>query len=332
MDTKRVLRKLLNAVFVFTITTLTTLTITLPHAHALTNLEKDPLRQKVSASEEFTTETHICGDGHIDLGPRIIDGKWQLAIRDDSKETPLWSLPENTVFTVSDKALLTAPDSGDYAFTGATSGSAVHVIPQTQIPSVPWLGWNTQSPEVIDTIEGGVTLRFLGAQGPGKVTVYLEAGNLSKPTVLFESTKPQAQDVWVEPNTHTHANWVFTRPGIYLINMEAKAKSNDGQELTSTHILRFAIGDQADPAAALAATWNGQQNLKPTDDSNTHQTNSKENPVFGGIGIWGFIFGGAILVAVQLWRAKRAKEQRQQVINHRKAQNSVTEPTNPGNK
>jgi surface-anchored protein len=72
--------------------------------------------------------------------------------------------------------------------------------------------------------------------------------------VLWDSTKDDRQDIWVDVNTHTHANWVFTEPGVYLVQAEVKADLVDGRTVTDRHTLRFAIGDTTSADAAFAAT------------------------------------------------------------------------------
>ncbi|HWL43753.1 MAG TPA: choice-of-anchor M domain-containing protein, partial [Ilumatobacter sp.] len=154
-----------------------------------------------------------------------------------------------------DAATQTVPDDPTYAFLGVEPGTDVHVVPQVQNPDVVWVGWNTQEPNVMAVIDRGVTLTLLGVQGPGSMTVYLQAGNLSAPDVLWQSTRAEAQPLWVEVNTHTHANWVFTEPGIYLVQVEASADLIDGQHVAAVSTLRFAVGDAASADEARQATF-----------------------------------------------------------------------------
>jgi len=63
--------------------------------------------------------------------------------------------------------------------------------------------------------------------------------------VLWSSTKSEPQKLWVEKNTHTHANWVFTAPGEYLLKVTASAELSDGSTVSDTRYLKFAVGDSA---------------------------------------------------------------------------------------
>jgi surface-anchored protein len=168
------------------------------------------------------------------------------------------------------------PDDPAYAFVGAKPGAPVWVIPQTQDPQVVWLGWNTQDPEVMRTIDRGTTLSLTGVQGPGAVTVYLHSGNFGQPQVLWDSRTTTAQPVWVDVNTHTHANWIFSKPGVYLLQMQAQADLMDGRKVSDTQLIRVAVGTATSPGQALAATWNGPS-ASPT-------STASPTPTGGGAG------------------------------------------------
>ncbi|MDR1512677.1 MAG: choice-of-anchor M domain-containing protein [Propionibacteriaceae bacterium] len=200
--------------------------------------------------------------GHIDLGPKYDDGTWRFLIHDDvakadADATSVWRHPDETVFHVLDPAKLTVPDDPAYEFLGAEPGADVWVVPQTQNPEVVWLGWNTQDPEVMETIDRGVTLSLVGVQGPGVMTTYLQSGSFGEPQLLWDSRQAGGQPIWVDVNTHTHANWVFTEPGVYLVELTAEADLIDGTHASDTQRFRFAVGTSTAPEDAFAAVWDG---------------------------------------------------------------------------
>jgi surface-anchored protein len=128
----------------------------------------------------------------------------------------------------------------------------VWVVPQTENPGVVWLGWNTQDPAVMERIDRGVRLRLLGADGPGKLSVYLQSGDLSGPEVLWESDAEVTDPLWVDVNTHTHANWVFSAPGVYVVRLEATADLLDGSKVSDVADVRVAVGDATQIGEAAA--------------------------------------------------------------------------------
>lgn len=210
--------------------------------------------QTIDSGQAVATDQKALTAGHVDLGPKFLDSAWTLMVHDDSADPSVWRDLDRTVFQISDKAKLPVPDDPAYAFIG-TPGSQVYVVPQVQNPDVPWVGWNTQDSEVMETIDAGVTLTLSGVDGPGALFVYLQAGNFGDADVLWDSTKEERQDIWVDVNTHTHANWVFTQPGVYLVQVEATADLVDGRTVSSTRTLRFAVGDATNVDDAYTASF-----------------------------------------------------------------------------
>lgn len=195
------------------------------------------------------------GAGHVDVGPVVQEGKLRFMARDDTGTKPLWRAFDQTVLRVNDGALQTVPAAKEYAFLGETQGTQAHVIEQNQRSGVLWLGWNTMAPSLLGTNTRGVTYTLSGLQGPGDMTVFLQSGTFGEPSVLWTSTKRSEQPVWVDANTHTHANWVFTKPGVYLVRMQLAATLPDGRVLRDSQVMRFAIGDGASAEEALRARF-----------------------------------------------------------------------------
>lgn len=234
-------------------------------ARAETPPPEDPnLQQSLAPNQPIVRGEQILQTGHVDMGPKYDDGQWRFLVHDDAARadadaTSVWRYPEDTVMRVLDEGKLTVPDDPAYEFLGAEPGSSVWVVPQTQNTDVVWLGWNTQDPDVMKAIDRGVTLSLTGVQGPGTVTVYLQSGSFGEPQVLWDSRKPETQPIWVDVNTHTHANWVFTEPGVYLLRLTATADLVDGGEVSDTQLIRFAVGTGTPTGDALAATWTGPE-------------------------------------------------------------------------
>ena len=216
--------------------------------------EQKALQQTLSPEQPVGTGRTEISSGHVDMGPRFTDGKFQLMIHDDHAATPIWRSVDDVLYRGSDAALRQVPDDDRYSFVGAQPGEQVYVIPQTETKGVVWPGWTTQDPGLVQKTPRGVTLTLEQVQGPGQFTLYLENGNFSKPQVLWDSSKHEPQDIWVEKNTHTHANWVFTKPGAYLLKVTARAELADGSVVSDTRFMKFAIGDSvtADEVYALA--------------------------------------------------------------------------------
>ena len=212
----------------------------------------DPdLAQSVSAHEEWRGEASEISVGHVDLGPRLIDGQWRAGLRHDAETGAVWRDPNQTVLRVGDAAIMTAPDSADYPFLADVAGKPVYVVPQTQNPSVVWLGWNTQDPAVTATIDRGLTMRVGPVSGPGRAWLFLQSGTFGKPLLLADSGAAPG-DVWIDSGTHVHANWAFSAPGTYTATVTFLGTTTTGEAVSASTTLRFAVGDAASASEALA--------------------------------------------------------------------------------
>ena len=210
------------------------------------------LTQTLSAEQPVASGRTEISAGHVDMGPRFNNGKFELMLHDDHGESPVWRSLDEVIYRGSDKAILEVPNDPRYSFVGAPAGSKVYVIPQTETKGVIWPGWNTQDPQLVSKLNRGVNLTLEQVSGPGTFSLYLENGNFSAPQVLWSSTKSEPQKLWVEKNTHTHANWVFTAPGEYLLKVTASAELSDGSTVSDTRYLKFAVGDSASADALYA--------------------------------------------------------------------------------
>ncbi len=218
------------------------------------------LAQVVSADEEVAapgTEATI-DHGHVDLGLLLVDGQAQFLARDDSAASPVWRDPADVVFDVGDNAQLTLPEDKAFSFVGAEPGSQVWVVPQTEQADVPWLGWNTQAPSLTDNVDRGLTMEFLGHQGPGEFSLFLQNGGFEEPQLLWSTATGATDGFWVDLGTHTHANWVFSEPGIHQVRVRMSgqgAGESAGSDVAAEATLTFAVGAGTDVAQAHAAQW-----------------------------------------------------------------------------
>lgn len=270
------------------------------------------LVQTVKDNEPIDLQTAVAiSHGHVDIGPRILDGKWQLIARDDSVNPSTWRSLDKIVFKMSNKSIQKLPEGEQYSFTGAKAGEKVWVIPQVEKKGVPWLGWSTQSPKVVEQVNGQVKITFEGHQGPGILTVFTQDGNFSAPRLLWDSQKKTAQAINVDTNTHTHVNWVFTKPGIHLVRISMSATLKDGQEVSDSRVLRFAVGDKADSQKALQTVWKGNKpDTKVVDqDTSMPGTDSVNIVMYVAIAILIFAFLILIVAIVTIRRNLREKAQ-----------------------
>jgi putative ABC transporter-associated repeat protein len=206
---------------------------------------------EVVEDEPFGTGQVVIDEGHIDIGPRFVDGAWTLMVRDDTVEPSEWRELSDVVLRASDAAIVEVPDDPDFAFLGEP-GNDVWLLPQVQDLDILWPGWNTQEPEVATTINREVTWALHSVDGPGELILFVNEA-FGQPNVLFDSTDAYPQAVGIETYTHAHGNWTFTEPGVYLLGIEMRAVTVDGEEVSDTALVQFAVGDEADPDDAFDA-------------------------------------------------------------------------------
>lgn len=266
----------------------------------------DPnLNQTIDPNQSQGTGQVVLDDGHIDFGPTLSTGEWIVQIHDDTGSPSYWRMPSDVVAQVHDAAKLTIPDNDAYSFLGLEPGADAWVIPQVRQDGVIWAGWNTQEPHVLDQLSTGTTLTILGVQGPGDVSVYLQSGNFGEPDPLCSTHEAFPQDSWIEVNTHTHANWVFSEPGVYLVEVQFSGELIDGTSVSARDSLRFAVGDGTDPQEAFAAQFDESQLPSEeesgdagTDAGDVSSENASGSPMGLIVGIVAGVLGAALIVAI----------------------------------
>jgi putative ABC transporter-associated repeat protein len=196
----------------------------------------------------------VIADGHVDMGPRFVDGKWTVQIKDDTSSPPVWRDLSDVVLQVADATRTQVPADPGYSFLGV-AGRSVWLLPQVQRSGVLWPGWNTQDPRVASTVGREVTWKLADVRGPGRFVLFL-TGNFGAPQVVFDSTKAFPQETGVEVGSHVHGNWTFSAPGTYLLGVEMSGNTHDGKALSDRRTLRIHVGDDRPEAAFEATTGN----------------------------------------------------------------------------
>ncbi|GAA4964362.1 choice-of-anchor M domain-containing protein [Actinoplanes utahensis] len=178
--------------------------------------------------------------GHADIAPALVDGVWVIRVKDDSAEPAVWRDPGEVVLRVGDGARTTLPAAAHYGFLGK-AGDPVYLLPQTRMPGVLWLGFNTRHDSVLSGGFQDISLSLRDIDGPGTVHVYFDYGGFRAPQILWDGTAGHREHV-VEPGVHAHANWAFSAPGEYRARFSASLRRADGTAAAATSTLRFVVG------------------------------------------------------------------------------------------
>jgi len=194
-------------------------------------------------------EQVVIAEGHVDMGPRFVDGRWTIQIRDDRADPEVWRSIEDVVLQAGAKSQVPVPADPAYAFLGEP-GRKVYILPQVEQAGIVWPGWNTQDTEVATKVDREVTWTLNDVQGPGGFTLFLNS-DFGKPQPVFDAAKPFPQETGIDINTHVHGNWTFAAEGTYLLDITMAAKLTDGTSVSDRRWLRLYAGE-ADPRAAFA--------------------------------------------------------------------------------
>lgn len=185
------------------------------------------------------TGTSKATSGHFDFGAVLSGGSLSAQVKDDRTSPATWKQPGTLTFVLGDGAKTTMPGGMGHI---APAGAEVYLIGATQQATVPWVGWNTQNPELVAQASGPATLTLTDLQGPGKLSVFLSGNFGSAGTTVFNGV---GDSFSVPLNTHQHANWVFTAPGVYSATLTWSVPLKSGGQVSASGTLNFEVGDIA---------------------------------------------------------------------------------------
>ncbi|WBQ06792.1 choice-of-anchor M domain-containing protein [Kribbella sp. CA-293567] len=170
--------------------------------------------------------------GHVDA----LDVDWTgsaltLDLRDGTVTPNVDRNPADVVLNAVPASRTTVPSGASYAFLG-TAGSPVWILPQTQVSSIVWPGFNTEGVPGGALQGNSVTVKLVSVTGPAQVSVY-STSSLGTPSVWFDSGNGLPDTRAFAVNTHAHANWAFEAAGTYAVVFEVTGKTAAGAAVTT---------------------------------------------------------------------------------------------------
>lgn len=282
-------------------------------AQSAAAVKENPASSAVSAT---ATLTFVVGpdangnanEGHFDLGPRIVDGKLKLQVKDDRSQPASWVDPATLTFSLGDKATLKAPDALNFV---ATPGQDVWMISSSQSAGVPWLGMNSQAEEIVSKTSGEVTFTLVSVEGPGKVSVFTSGGLGGG--VGEHLLQEEGSSYTLPANTHAHQNWVFTAPGTYKLTISAQVTPKQGEQISgedggsgdgaaaSSGAGSSAGSSEGGSASGAAGSASGSAKAGQAAGANGGKSLAKTGAVSGALNV----AGGLMLLAVAVLVARR---------------------------
>lgn len=199
---------------------------------------------KTLAATQCVAGATILSAGHVDYASRILDGKLESLIGDDSSGTKVYREPSGTILWLKPSSRVILP--AGYGSVGS-AGSRVWQVPQTQNTDLIWLGWNTEALNAGNT-RGPVSWKINSVNGPGSMKVYLSGAFGGVQQMVFSG----GGSYQIPQGVHAHANWAFSAEGIYRINMTQTANLANGRTSSDTETLTIVVGN-VDPTSATGS-------------------------------------------------------------------------------
>ena len=203
------------------------------------------LEQKIGADQKVVTGEAVLSRGHVDIGPRFVDGQWTLLVARRRAAEPRARLAgprPDRVPGARRRAVCRCPT------TRPTRSSALRPAPTStssrrpRTTDVVWVGWNTQDPEVMETIDRGVTLTLDRRPGAGPAHGLPPVRQLRRARGPVGLGRHAAADVGRRQHAHARQLGVHRAGRLPRRRSRIEADLVDGRHVTDTRELRFAVG------------------------------------------------------------------------------------------
>ncbi|WP_295910034.1 choice-of-anchor M domain-containing protein [uncultured Actinomyces sp.] len=182
------------------------------------------------AADALKTNPVELARGHMDLRLRVDSGaptNYSLVLKDDSltgEKTSVMRAIDSVTWKVGVNARFTRPQSlsdPSYDVLGAI-GESSYVLPETQNPDIVWPGVSTEGIDYSQFPKGiDYELKVVESPKDSRVS-FFQGGTFGGPAnIMVDSADPAKSLIHTDSPTHMHANWVFSRPGHYRLQIRA---------------------------------------------------------------------------------------------------------------
>ncbi|MGE4181511.1 MAG: choice-of-anchor M domain-containing protein [Limisphaerales bacterium] len=222
--------------------------------------------------------------GEIDLEILHENGELGMAFVDESAEKEYGA--EELVLVVLPAAQRIVPADPAFAFLGEP-GRVTHVLPQEETAGLLFPG--IAGDEIGEGVFVGdaVSLRLVGVTGPGRFALY-ELDAFGTPTVFMNSADGVgAADVFPVPvGSHAHANWAFSEPGEYRIQLKAAGVRVDGNTPSESATVTLSFLVESAGPRLTGTLVNGGADLRLSWSSRTGRSYQVRSRADVGMGTW----------------------------------------------
>lgn len=184
-------------------------------------------------------ERLVIESGHVDAFNVTAKGDaLKLDLKEDVTGSHKTHAAEDVELHVKSAALTDVPKG----WPGEGKGYA---LPLTQNPNLLWPGWDTLGAQGTGFDES-IKLKFDKVEGPGKIHLFSQANFGGVASVLEnDSTELETGSMLNQAKfAHTHANWVFTKPGVYTLTLHAEGTKGGKKVSSNKATYTFTVGDE----------------------------------------------------------------------------------------
>ncbi|MBO1752167.1 choice-of-anchor M domain-containing protein [Actinotalea sp. BY-33] len=201
-----------------------------------------------------SAELRVLSRIHTDAVSTFLQGDtFELGTKADVAEGNGTRLdPTAVLFHVDDASIKTVP--AGYEFIGAV-GSQFWGAPESN-PSTGsgysqlWPGFSTESVPAGAIVDDATTFTLTNLDGPGDLELF-SGGGLGGVDRMWSSD--EGINSFTVGRTHKHANWAFTAPGRYTLDVRATATTTGGTPLAAENTYTFVVGEMP-PAVTTETT------------------------------------------------------------------------------
>ncbi len=181
----------------------------------------------------------VLDQGHVDaFNVTVKNGALQLNLKEDATGSHVERAPESVELHVKSAALKDIPS-------GVPGAPKAYWLPMTQDQNLLWPGWDTLGIQGTG-FDKAVDLVFQDVKGPGNVHLFSN-GSFGGVEPLLEGGTLDLKSGAVRKQTfpaHTHAHWIFTKPGVYKLKVKAVGTKSGKQVESASQQYVFTVGDE----------------------------------------------------------------------------------------
>ena len=200
----------------------------------------------VSITAAALPQGEVLSEGHADFLINYHDDEWEFAVlgdddhghdhghdegddhdHDHDHEEGL-HLDEVIIYGGANAAV-NRPADAAFDFTGVGAGETLYVLPQSNLPELPFLGVNGEEIEADTFVGNEFSLQMVAVDGPASSRCGKPTG-LGVPEVFFASGDgiTVADGITLPEGAHSHYNWGFSESGTYSVTVQASGVLQDG--------------------------------------------------------------------------------------------------------